>query len=460
MADEILIVDDEADIRSLISEALQDEGYTTREAPDSVSALSTIAIRRPSLILLDIWLQGSPLDGLQILNEVKMIFSDIPIVMMSGHGTIESAVSAIKDGAYDFIEKPFKTDRLLLQIERAIEAARTKRELAELKLRSESSSKLVGTSSSIREIRQVIEKAGRTNSRILISGPPGSGKEVVARMLHTQSSRSGGPFIVVNCAAMLPDHMETELFGEEGAENSSRPKKIGLFEQAHTGTLLLDEVSDMPLETQGKIVRTLQDQIFTRVGGSKRVETDVRVIATATQNLNEQIKLGQFREDLFYRLNVVPIQLPPLSERMDDVPELAEYFLLRASEISGQPKRCLSADATVALQGYNWPGNVREFRNVIERLLIMTPGSVNEPIGVTMLPPEIVSGTPDINATRNLEIMGMPLRTAREVFEKEYLLAQLNRHRSNVSQTAKFVGMERSALHRKLKSLGVKIDSK
>ena len=460
MAHEVLIIDDEADIRALVSGILEDEGFTAYEATDSVSALDSLTVRRPSVVLLDIWLQGSPMDGLQILNEIKANYPDLPVLMMSGHGTIETAVGAIKDGAYDFIEKPFKSDRLLLQIDRAIEAARIKRQLAELKVKFEANSKLIGSSSIIREIRQTVEKAGKTNSRILISGPPGSGKDLVARMLHVRSSRSNGPFIVVNCAAMLPDQMEAALFGEEANKNTSEPRKIGKFEQAHTGTLLLDEISDMPIDTQGKIVRILQDQIFERVGGSKGIESDVRVVATASKNLTAQIANGKFREDLFYRLNVVPIKLPPLADHIDDIPELAEHFLHQAAEISGQPKRHLSADANATLQGYNWPGNVREFRNVIERLLIMTPGSADQSIGAAMLPPEIVTGAPDIDTSKKIEILGMPLRVAREVFEKDYLLAQIGRFSGNVSQTAKFIGMERSALHRKLKLLGVKVDSK
>jgi len=454
MARDILIVDDERDIRSLTAEILRDEGFEAREARDSTSALAAVQARQPSLVLLDIWLQGSELDGLGILREIKRNHAEVPVLMMSGHGTVETAVQAIKDGAYDFIEKPFTADRLLLLIERAMEAARLRRENAELRLRAGAPLDLIGSSGAMRDIRQAIDRAAPTNSRIIISGPPGAGKEVIARMIHARSHRSSGAFSVINCASMHPDRMETELFGTEG--DSSTPRKIGMFERAHEGTLLLDEIGDMPLETQGKIVRVLQDQIFERVGGSSRVEVDVRVVASTTKDLTAQINAGHFREDLFYRLNVVPIHVPPLLDRREDIPLLAKYFMDAAAEASGQSLRRLSDDALAALQTYGWPGNVRELRNVIERLLIMAPGDAEQPITASMLPPELMGNAPSVNVERNVEIMSLPLRDAREVFERQYLLAQVDRFGGNISQTAQFVGMERSALHRKLKSLGVR----
>ena len=462
MAHDILIVDDEADIRVLTSGILQDEGYQTREAAGSEDALSAVEARRPNLVLLDIWLQGSELDGLGILKVLKEAHPTIPVLMMSGHGTIETAVSAIKDGAYDFIEKPFKTDRLLLLVERAIEAERLRRENEELRLRAGTANELIGRSQVIREVEQAISRVAPANSRVMITGPAGSGKEVVARMLHAESRRSNGPFVVVNCATMSPDRFEIELFGTEASEaDGERPQKVGTFEAAHNGTLFLDEIADMPLETQGKIVRVLQEQVFERVGGTTRVEVDVRVVSSSTRSLKEEINAGRFREDLFYRLNVVPIEVPSLKQRPEDIPDLAEHFMEHAAVLSGQPPRTLSADAMAVLQSYYWPGNVRELRNVIERMLIMAPDDASQPIGANHLPPEINANTPVAgNLNGNVEIMGLPLRDAREIFEREYLVAQVTRFGGNISKTAEFIGMERSALHRKLKSLGVRSEDR
>jgi len=455
MAHDILIVDDEEDIRSQISGILDDEGYSTREAADSDAAFNEIKARMPTLLVLDIWIQGSKLDGLQILESVKNDYPNLPVVMISGHGTIETAVAAIKKGAYDFIEKPFKTDRLLLILERAIEAARLRRENEELRLRAGHETELVGQSGAVQHLRQAIEKVAPTGSRVLITGPAGVGKELVARMLHARSRRADGPFVVLNCATMRPEHVELELFGNEQSSDGG-PRKIGTFELAHNGTLFLDEVADMPLETQGKIVRVLQDQTFERVGGGTRVQVDVRVVAATNRNLAEEMGAGRFREDLYYRLNVVPITVPPLRERREDIPVLIDHFMQRASDTSGMPRREIGMDAMAALQSYDWPGNVRQLRNVIDWLLIMAPGKHDEPIRADMLPPEIGAITPAVlKWDKGGEIMGLPLREAREVFEREYLLAQVTRFGGNISRTASFVGMERSALHRKLKMLGV-----
>jgi two-component system, NtrC family, nitrogen regulation response regulator NtrX len=457
MAHDILIVDDEADIRMLTAGILEDEGYQTREAANSTDALGSIEMRRPSLVLLDIWLLGSDLDGLGILETVKKSHPSIPVVMMSGHGNIETAVSAIRLGAYDFIEKPFKADRMLLVVSLAIEAARLRRENEELRLRAGTETELLGRSQPLSQVRQAIERVAGANSRVLITGPAGSGKEVAARMLHAHSRRAEAPFVVVNCATMSPERVEIELFGtEDGGEG---PRKVGTFEAAHNGTLFLDEVADMPLETQGKIVRVLQEQTFERVGGSMRVEVDVRVVAATTRDLAREISEGRFREDLFYRLNVVPIPIPSLRERRDDIPVLAAYFMARAAEATGQQPRPLGEDAMAILQAYDWPGNVRELRNAIERLLIMAPGGPGETIRTDALPGELSGATPaDLRGERGAEMMTLPLREAREVFEREYLLAQKQRFDGNISRTAAFVGMERSALHRKLKSLGIDND--
>jgi Response regulator containing CheY-like receiver, AAA-type ATPase, and DNA-binding domains len=461
-AEDILIVDDEADIRALVCGILSDEGYEAREAGDSDSTLSAIGARRPGLVLLDIWLQGSRLDGMELLEVLKRDHPVLPVVIMSGHGTIETAVQAIKLGAYDFIEKPFKADRMILIVNRAIEAARLKRENEELRLRGGGHWELIGQSSAISQLRQSIDRVSPTNSRVLISGPAGAGKELVARLIHSHSRRAGGPFVVVNCASMAPERMEVELFGIEGAADGGSPgRKVGTFESAHNGTLYLDEVADMPPETQGKIVRVLQEQVFYRVGGRSKVEVNVRVIASTTRDLTEEIRVGRFREDLFYRLSVVPVKVPPLRERRDDIGLLARHFMMRAAESCGQRPRDISEDAMAALQSYDWPGNVRELRNIIERLLIMAPGSVEDPIRADMLPAEFDANLASTRrADRSSEIMGLPLKNAREIFEREYLLAQVNRFGGNISRTAAFVGMERSALHRKLKSLGIQGDEK
>ncbi|MFX4222399.1 MAG: sigma-54-dependent transcriptional regulator [Thalassobaculum sp.] len=454
MANDILIVDDEADIRMLIGDILEDEGYESRQAANSTEALEGIRRRMPSLVILDIWLQNSEMDGLGILSAIQRDHPGLPVIMISGHGTIETAVTAIKKGAYDFIEKPFKADRLLFMAQRAIEAARLRRENDDLKRRTGTGSDLVGLSAGINTVRASIEKVAPTGSRVLITGPAGVGKEIVARRIHERSRRTTGPFVVLNCATLTPDRLETELFGTEpgGAE----PRTIGTLELAHKGTLLLDEVADMPLETQGKILRVLQEQSFRRVGGDTEVEVDVRVIAATNRDLQQEMSAGRFREDLFYRLNVVPIRVPPLRERREDVPLLARHFVTQSSEASGMAARPLGEDAVAALQAYEWPGNVRQLRNVVDWMLIMAGGGARDPIRADQLPPEIGSATPAaLRWEKGSEIMGLSLREARETFEREYLLAQVNRFGGNISRTASFVGMERSALHRKLKSLGL-----
>ena len=457
MAHDILIVDDEPDIRMLVDGLLSDEGYDTRQAGDSDSAIAAFRVRRPSLVILDVWLQGSKLDGLGILETLHSEEPAVPVVMMSGHGTIETAVAAIQHGAYDFIEKPFQSDRLLLVCRRAIEAARLSRENAELRLRAGTEAELTGKSAAIAAIRGAVEKVAPTGSRVLITGPAGSGKEVVARMVHARSRRAGGPFVALNCATLNPARFEEELFGVEAeADALAQPRRAGVLERAHGGTLLLDEVSDMPLETQGKIVRALQDQAFERLGGSQRVRVDIRVLAITNKDLQAEIAAGRFREDLFYRLAVVPLRMPALRERREDVPALALHFLARSAESSGMPVRELSIDALTALQAYDWPGNVRQLRNLMDWLLIMAPGGAGEAIRSEMLPPEIGAAAPALfNSDPSADIMGLPLREARDMFETQYLQAQLLRFGGNISRTASFVGMERSALHRKLKQLGV-----
>ncbi len=452
IASEILVVDDEEDIRDLISGILTDEGYETRVAGDSDAALAAVRARRPQLVVLDIWLQGSKLDGIQVLDTLKREQPDLPVVMISGHGTIETAVASIKKGAYDFIEKPFKADRLLHVVERALEAARLKREVQELKLKAGDEGELVGQSSTVAQLRALVEKIAPTNSRVLISGPAGSGKEVAARLIHARSRRAGNAFVAINCATMDPDRIESELFG---VENGEGPRKTGLFELAHNGTLYLDEVSDMPLETQGKILRVLIDQTFTRMGGNTRVQVDARVICSTTRDLRVETEGGRFREDLYHRLNVVPVRVPSLAERRDDIPPLISHFMKRLSAAGGLPVRVIGEDAMAVLQAHSWPGNVRQLRNIVERLLILASDDVTEAVSADLLPTDLGSNGGWNGGKSGDLVISLPLREAREIFERDYLVAQINRFGGNISRTAAFIGMERSALHRKLKSLGV-----
>ena len=455
MASDILIVDDEADIRELVAGILQDEGHGARTARDSDDALAAIVARRPNLVFLDIWLQGSRLDGLQLLDTLKKDHPELPIVMISGHGNIETAVSAIKRGAYDFIEKPFKADRLLLVADRALENSRLKREVRELKQQTPLATMLVGHSHAANQLRQTIEKVAPTNSRILIIGPSGAGKELASRTIHSLSARAEGPFVVINAAAITPEHMEVELFGVE-AGNGTHSRKVGALEEAHGGTLFIDEIADMPRETQNKILRVLVDQTFQRVGGSTKVTVDVRIVSSTSRNIEADIAAGKFREDLYHRLSVVPIRVPGLAERREDIPQLVEYFMTQISQTTGLPKRNVGSDALAVLQSHDWPGNVRQLRNNVERLMILAGGDPAAVITAAMLPQDVSSMIPMMpNANGGEHLMTLALREAREVFEREYLLAQISRFDGNISRTAEFVGMERSALHRKLKALGI-----
>jgi len=453
MASDILIVDDEQDIRELVAGILEDEGHETRIAHDSDSALAAIADRVPRLVFLDIWLQGSKLDGLALLDQIKAMHPDVPVVMISGHGTIETAVSAIRRGAYDFIEKPFKADRLVLICERALETSKLRREVSDLRKRSGDSVELIGTSNAMSHLRQTIERVAPTNSRIMILGPSGSGKEMVARAIHAASARAGGPFVTLNAATITPERMEVELFG---TESNGSERKVGALEEAHRGILYLDEIGDMPRETQNKILRVLVDQQFERVGGTKRVKVDVRIISSSSLNLESLIQQGRFREDLYHRLAVVPVVVPGLSERREDIPFLVDHFMRQVAMQAGIKVRRIGDDAMAVLQAHNWPGNIRQLRNNIERLMILARGDdVDAPITADLLPAEIGDVMPRTPSQSDQHIMALPLREARELFEKEYLIAQINRFGGNISRTAEFIGMERSALHRKLKSLGV-----
>jgi two-component system nitrogen regulation response regulator NtrX len=452
MASDILIVDDEEDIRELVAGILGDEGHETRTAHGADSALAAIAERVPRLVFLDIWLQGSRLDGLELLDEIKTLHPGLPVVMISGHGTIETAVSAIRRGAYDFIEKPFKADRLILIAERALETSKLRRELSDLKKRSGVTFDLIGNSSAMNQLRQTIERVAPTNSRVMMIGPSGSGKELAARAIHALSARRSGPFVTVSAASITPERMEIELFGTEG----DGERKVGALEEAHRGILYLDEVADMPRETQAKILRVLVDQQFERVGGSRRVKVDVRIISSTAQNIDTLIRQGRFREDLYHRLAVVPVVVPGLSERREDIPYLVDHFMRQVANQAGIRMRRMGDDALAVLQAHSWPGNVRQLKNNIERLMILARGDdIDTPITADLLPQEIGDVMPRAPSQSDQHIMALPLREARELFEKEYLLAQINRFGGNISRTAEFIGMERSALHRKLKSLGV-----
>jgi len=452
MALEVLVVDDEADIRDLVAGVLEDEGYAVRTAANSTEALDAIEERRPSLVLLDVWLQGSKLDGLQILEQVKRRDPTLPVIMISGHGNLDTAVAAVREGAVDFIEKPFEAGRLLHLVGRATETDRLRRENASLREKVGPDDTLNCSSVAINTVRATLKRVAPTGSRVMITGPAGVGKEIAARTIHNWSPRANAPFIVLSAAMMSPDRVEEELFGTE-KDGVARP---GLLEQAHGGTLFLDEIADMPLTTQGKILRVLTDASYARVGGQRPVKVDVRFLSATSRNLADEIAAGRFREDLYYRLNVVPVRMPSLKERREDIPELVDHFLARfaAERRIGPPE--LSAEAAAALQAHDWPGNVRQLRNIIERTLIMAPGDRAGLIEVDLLPSEITESQGTVGvSTASMAIMGSPLREARESFEREYLKIQIRRFSGNISRTASFIGMERSALHRKLKALGL-----
>ncbi len=452
MALDILIVDDERDIRELVAGVLEDEGYTTRVAADSDAALAALAERRPSLVLLDVWLQGSRLDGLELLDVLKERDPTLPVLVFSGHGNIDTAVHAIRRGAVDFIEKPFEAERLTLLVARATETERLRRENATLKERVGTDDELNGTSNAINAVRATLKRVAPTGSRVLITGPAGVGKEIAARMLHNWSLRAGAPFVTVSSARMDPDRVEEELFGSEDGDLV----RAGLLEQAHGGTLFLDEIADMPVPTQAKVLRVLTEQSFTRVGGQRVVRVDVRVVSATGRDLAAEIAAGRFREDLYYRLNVVPVHLPPLSDRREDIPVLAEYFVARFASERRARTPAFSPEAMATLQSFDWPGNVRQLRNIIERTIILSPDAKLDLIDVDQLPGEVTATPPSANPAALA--MGVPLRQARETFEREYLRVQIRRFSGNISRTAAFIGMERSALHRKLKILGIAED--
>lgn len=448
---DILIVDDERDIRELVAGVLSDEGYECRTAGDSTSALKAVDERRPSLVLLDVWLHGSPMDGLEVLDEIKKREPELPVLIFSGHGNIDTAVSAVSRGAVDFIEKPFEAEKLLLLVQRATETERLRRENTRLRQGFSRGEEFTGNSSAINVVRATLKRVAGTGSRVLISGPAGAGKEVAARLLHSWSTRSDGAFVIVNSARITPERFEQELFGEESDGKLVRP---GLLEMADGGTLYLDEVADMPLSTQARILRVLTEQSFVRVGGNRQIGVDVRVVSSTSRDLQQEMEEKRFREDLFYRLNVVPVTIPSLAERRDDIPALADHFFTRYAAEQGIEPPEISEEAVAALQAYDWPGNVRQLRNVVERTIILTPREDFRTVEAEMLPSEVSGGKLGGGSSLGT-LMGLPLRDARESFEREYLTIQIRRFSGNISKTATFIGMERSALHRKLKLLGL-----
>ncbi len=451
MALDILIVDDERDIRELVSGVLSDEGYDCRTAGDSMAALRAVDARRPSLVLLDVWLHGSPMDGLEVLDEIKKREPELPVIIFSGHGNIDTAVAAVSRGAMDFIEKPFEAERLLHLVDRATETERLRRENTRLRQGFSHGEEFTGNSTAINQVRATLKRVASTGSRVLIAGPAGGGKEVAARLLHTWSPRSDSAFVIVNSARITPERFEQELFGEEAEGKLVRP---GLLEMADGGTLYLDEVADMPLSTQARILRVLTEQSFVRVGGTRQVGVDVRVVSSTSRDLQREMEEKRFREDLFYRLNVVPVTVPSLAERRDDIPALAEHFFTRYAAEQGIAAPTIADEAMAALQAYDWPGNVRQLRNVVERTIILTPRERLAQIEPDMLPSEVTGGK--LGGGGGISaLMGAPLREARESFEREYLTVQIRRFSGNISKTASFIGMERSALHRKLKLLGM-----
>ena len=448
---DILIVDDERDIRELVADILKDEGYTTRLAANSDACMAEINSDPPALIILDIWLKDSRMDGIDILKTVKQDNPDVPIIIISGHGNIEIAVAAIKQGAYDFIEKPFNIDQLMVVITRAMETSRLRRENSELRRKDVTTADMVGSSPAYRTLKSQLDKVTKSNGRVMMSGPSGAGKEIAARYIHANSDRAEGPFVTVNSASIEPDRMEEVLFGRESSGRGIEP---GLLEQAHGGVIYFDEIAEMPLGTQSKILRVLTEQQFQRVGGGDKVRVDLRVISSTTRNLETEVEAGTFRQELYHRLNVVPIEVPPLSERREDIPELANHFIESFNKSQGLPQRALSSEAVAMLQTMSWPGNVRQLKNVIERVLIL--GSDKGEIAASEIPGD--GGSESAEEGRVVlsgSLATLPLREARELFEREYLLTQINRFGGNISRTAGFVGMERSALHRKLKSLNV-----
>ena len=453
MANEILVVDDNSDIRILISNILKDKGFVVRNAANFDQALNEINKKIPDAAVIDVKLDkgDSVNDGIELLKRIRKKDDDVPVIMISGHANVQMAVDSLKLGAFEFMQKPFSSERLLNFVKRAVETVDLKKEKNILENKLFHSFEIIGDSQAIEKIKDLIVKLANTESRVFISGPAGSGKELVARQIHKKSSRSKKPFVVVNGALLDPAKYELELFG---SENSDGTISYGFFEKAKDGTLLIDEVSEIPLETQAKILRVLIDQKFRRVNGSKEINVNIRIISTSTKTIREEVDQGNFREDLYHRLNVVPIFLPALKDRTGDIPLLLNYFSKKISELNGINETKLDTNFNLFYK-YDWPGNVRELRNLVERISIL---SVNEKkIDVNNLVVDALTNKNNKDGPGTYEnVFSYPLKEAREKFEKDYLTSQIKKHKGNISKTAEFIGMERSALHRKLKTLGIK----
>lgn len=456
MSYDILIVDDECDIRELVSGILDDEGYETRTAKNALEALQEIKNRQPHLIILDVWL-GNDQDGLKVLEEIKRLYCDMPVIMISGHATISTAVLAIKNGAYDFIEKPFQTDKLLITIQRAIEAYQLKRENEDLKLFVDKNLNLIGHSPIANSLRDKVQKAASNQWRIFLSGSTGCGKELMAKEIHERSNRKDKPFIVVHCSKIHPQDLESELFGVEIVNNGERSiSKIGLIEKAHQGSIYFHQITALPLPIQQKIIRLLTDEKFSRMGSDDLIRVNIRYMAGSTENMNERIQSGDFREDLYYRLNVMNIDIPKLCDRLKDLKDMIDLLSNQHAQKNGTIKKTFSQDAINCLESYSWPGNISELKSIVEWTLTAKLENVEKIIEKDDLPHDLLEEKNDLlKRLHSSDMVILPLKEAREVFEKEYLQKQILRFSGNITQTARFVGMERSALHRKLKMLGL-----
>jgi len=456
----ILVVDDEVDICNMVGDILKDEGYDIITANGYDEALNVIKNQNVTLIITDIWMNNNTEAGLELLEWSKKNNFLTPVIMMSGHGNIETAMKAAKNGAFDFIEKPFKSERLLLLIEKALEDRVLKIKVLDFESKENQRTEIIGNSPIIKNIKLQLKKISASNSRVLLSGPSGSGKELIARWIHKNSNRKSYPFTIASCATLSPERVEEVLFGwdDNSTLNISNQFNLGLFEQSNHGTIFFDEICDLPLETQGKLVQVIQDQSFYKIGSNKKITVDIRIISASNKNLLKSIDDGLLREDLFYRLSVVPIDIPPLNKRIEDINDLIKHFTKLLSIEFGSNNLQLTPETLVIFQSYDWPGNIRQLKNILEWLVIMYGNENNCLITPSHLPPEILGLNKDIEQNKKINQLELPLKEARKIFESNYLKEQLNRFKGNIARTSTFIGMDRSALHRKLKELNIEIN--